>query len=295
MKTKWWQHPLSGRAQALLVILFVGAIGTLYLIPTPQPEVWALPSFARLYHAKYGYKVSCYLCHQTGGGSAINDYGKDFKRAGLGFGAYARIEDRDSDGDAFANLREILAKSNSGDPRSTPESPGDWLERIEESFIPKEQLVQLFPGAAFYTLLEGTLKDKQVAAIEQALGRSLGPEDKVPTFYFAFTGTREQPQRIGLAIFGSPKGLDGQMMIGIGISLKGLVTKVVIYKNDKDKKVFTEAFLEQFIGKTMRENFKAGEDFMPIPEQSAISQDVANSIKLALLTMYHVFAKEVNR
>lgn len=290
-KVRWWKRPLSPKAQGLFVTLFFGVVGGLYLVgPDPQ-EAQALPSYARLYHAKYGYKISCNICHQTGGGSAITDYGRDFKRFGLSFPAFGKIEKRDSDGDGIANLEEILAKANPGDPRSTPQSPGDWLERIEESFIPKEQLVQLFPEASYYTVLEGTLNDQQVAAIEAALGRPLEPEDKVPTFYFAFSGTKEQPQRIGLAIFGTPKGLEGPMMLGIGISLKGQVAKTVIYRSEKDKGTFTEAFLEQFQGKILRDAFRAGEDFMPIPEQPAISQDVANSVKLALLTMYRVFAK----
>lgn len=287
---RWRQWLFSPKAQVSLFAFLFAGLALLYLMSFPM-DVHALPAYSRLFHAKYGYKVSCYLCHQTGGGSAINDYGKDFKRTGFGFSAYAKIEKRDSDNDNFENIAEIIAKANPGDPRSVPKVQGDWLERIEESFIPKDQLAKLFPEASFYTLLEGTLNDEQVAKIEALLGRSLGAEEKVPTFYFAFTGAKEQPQRIGLGFFASPKGLEGPMMLGIGISLKGEVTKLVIYKSDNDKKTFNEVFLEQFRGKTQLDSFKAGEGFMPIVERPDISQDIAESIKLSLFIMYQVFAR----
>lgn len=254
-------------------------------------KVKALPAHKRLFERRYGYMVSCNLCHTHGGGSAINPFGKDFKRSGLGLYAFTKIEDRDSDKDGIKNIAEIKNRSNPGDPESRPDRPGSWLKDIEASFIPREQLLKLFPKASYFTILEGALKQQQIKAIESRVERALTDEEKVPTFYFAFSGAKDSPRRIGLAMFVSPIGMDGKMMVGIGITLKGRIAKVIIYKGKKDVKTFDEAFLSQFVGKGASDIFKVGEDILPVADEKEISQNIATSLKIALLTMYQVFAK----
>lgn len=253
--------------------------------------VFALPVYERLYRKKYGYKVSCYVCHSQGGGSAPGAYGKEFKRNGLRFSTYGKIEDKDSDKDGFKNLAEILAKSNPGDRRSTPENPGDWMERIEEEFIPREQLVMLYPEATKFSIVEGTLNAKQIKFIESSLSRKLIETETVPTLYFAFTGKGKEAKRIGLAMFGSPPGKKGRMFIGIGIALNGAVNKLVIYKSKEDKKIFQGNFLSQFEGKNLKSSFELGQGVVPIEGEEKISAGFSDRIKLALLIMYQVFAR----
>lgn len=260
------------------------------LVLLPE-EVLALPAYERLYRKKYRYKVSCYVCHSQGGGSAPGSYGKDFKRRGMNFLSYGKLEDLDSDKDGFKNLAEILAKSNPGDAKSTPENPGDWLERIEESFIPRKQLIQFYPKASYFTILEGSLNEKQIRAIESALGRKLAEQETVPTFYFAFTGKKENAKRIGLAMFGSPPGKKGRMSVGIGIALNGSVNKLVIYKGKEDKKIFQVDFLAQFEGKTLKDSFKIEGGIKPIAEEIELSAQFGDGVKLSLLTMFQVFAR----
>lgn len=270
-----------------LVLTFIFGFSILLL----AENVFALPAYERLYRKKYGYKVSCYVCHSQGGGSALGGYGKDFKRNGLRSSTFGKIENKDSDRDGFKNSAEILAKSNPGDRRSTPDNPGDWMERMEEEFIPREQLVMLYPQATKFSIIEGTLNAKQIKFIESSLSRKLAEMETVPTLYFAFTGKGREAKRIGLAMFGSPPGKNGRMSIGIGIALNGKINKLVVYKSKEDKKVFQGEFLSQFEGKDLKSSFKLEQGVVPVEGEEKISAGFSDRIKLALLTMYQVFAR----
>lgn len=270
-----------------IILTFVFSLSTMLLAET----VFALPAYERLYRKRYGYKVSCYVCHSQGGGSALGGYGKEFKRNGLNFTAFKKIEDKDSDKDGFKNLAEISAKSNPGNKSSTPDNPGDWMEQMEAAFIPREQLVMLYPNATKFSIIEGTLNAKQIKFIESSLGRKLVEAETVPTLYFAFTGKGKNAKRIGLAMFGSPPGKSGRMSIGIGIALNGKINKLVIYKSKEDQKVFQGTFLSQFEGKNLKSSFKLGEGLVPVTGEEELSVSFGDRVKLALLTMYQVFAR----
>lgn len=276
-------------SQSKIWILFGIVLMGLQLI-FPE-EGLALPAYKRLFQKKYNYEMSCYLCHSQGGGSALGRYGKDFKRRGMTFMSFGKLEDMDSDKDGSKNLAEILARSNPGDKVSTPENPGDWLERIEESFIPREQLVQIYPDASSFSIIEGSLNDKQIQGIETSLGRKLVDAETVPTFYFAFAGSKKDARRIGLAMFVTPVGKDGLMSVGVGIGLNGTVQNLIIYKSKEDQNIFQGQFLSQFEGKAMKDAFKVGQDVSPVPGEEKLSATFSESVKLSLLTMYQVFAK----
>ena len=270
-----------------IILTFIFSLSMMLLVET----VFALPAYERLYRKKYGYKVSCYVCHANGGGSAPGGYGKDFKRNGLSFKSFKKIEDKDSDKDGFKNLAEILAKSNPGDKNSTPENPGDWMEKMEAEFIPREQLVEIYPQATKFSIVEGTLNAKQVQFIESSLGRKLSEAETVPTLYFAYTGKGKAVKRIGLAMFGTPPGKTGKMSIGIGIALNGKINKIIVYKSKEDQKIFKGKFLSQFNGKNLKSSFKMGQGVFPIEGETKISVAFSDRVKLALLTMYQVFAR----
>src|SRR5262249_47069427 len=96
----------------------------------------AEPGFARLFKGAYGYEPACGACHTEGGGSPLNGYGNDFKKAGLNAKGLAAIESLDSDGDGAANIAEIRAKANPGSRDSTPANQGNWLD--PDHLIPAE-------------------------------------------------------------------------------------------------------------------------------------------------------------
>jgi len=191
----------------------------------------ALPAYARLYQGKYGYRVPCELCHTSGGGSAINDYGRDFLRAGANLPAFGKVETKDSDDDGSNNLAEITAKANPGDPRSTPAKLGDWLANAGQANVPTADLKKLFPSADSFAALEGTLKPAQVEAIEKTIGAKLLDEDRLPTFYFAIKGGK----RYALAQYVSIRAEPGLVTIAVAMDTTGIVSGVKILKNPASK------------------------------------------------------------
>ena len=134
----------------------------------------AEPGFARLYKQQYGYAPSCHACHKDGGGTPVNAYGQQFKDAGKTLGAFAKIAARDADGDGAANEAEAKAKANPGGRKSTPASPGDWLDTA--TLIPREVQDQ-FPGIRTYLPKDALLTDADIARAK-ALGAELSKADE---------------------------------------------------------------------------------------------------------------------
>ncbi|MGH8540682.1 MAG: hypothetical protein ACRETW_09270, partial [Stenotrophobium sp.] len=120
----------------------------------------AEPAFARMYRQTYGYPPSCNACHKDGGGTPLNPFGKQFKEAGESLAAFDKIAKLDADGDGYSNEDEARAKSNPGDPHSTPKDKGDWLDTA--SLIPREVQAQ-FPGIRAYLPMDALLTDAEIA------------------------------------------------------------------------------------------------------------------------------------
>lgn len=250
-------------------------------------DACALPSSRRLFEAKYGYKVTCALCHEKGGGSSANDYGKAFLRAGANGPAFAKIEAKDSDGDGVSNSREIQSKANPGDPRSTPDKVGDWLADAGKVPIPDKPLKDLFPGAEAFAAVEGSLNEAQVTLVQDQTGTPLTADDSVPTFYFALA----QGKRYGVAQFVRVEGTKQPMSVAVALDTKGRTTAVKVLKSKEDKRFAEEAFLKQFVGKTIKDPLKVGTDVTPVSGEEALSQTFSTEIRKALWTVQAVFGK----
>ena len=136
--------------------------------------VQAQPMFAQMYRQQYGYPPSCNACHKDGGGSPLNHFGQQFKDAGENPAAFDKIASLDADGDGASNGNEAAARSNPGDPASTPKAPGDWLDTA--SLIPREVQAQ-FPGIREYLPRDVLLTDADVARA-QSMGAELSKQDQ---------------------------------------------------------------------------------------------------------------------
>lgn len=134
----------------------------------------AEPVFARLYKQQYGYAPSCNACHKDGGGTPANDYGLQFRDAGLNLAAFGKIATLDADGDGASNGEEAHAKANPGSSKSTPQAKGDWLDTA--SLIPRE-VQALFPGVRAYLPRDALLTDADITRA-RTLGASLGKQDE---------------------------------------------------------------------------------------------------------------------
>jgi hypothetical protein len=247
----------------------------------------ALPSYRRLFTAKYQFKVTCELCHEKEGGSSSSDYGKAFLRAGANFMAFGRIEGKDSDHDGFTNIAEIQARSNPTDSRSTPDRPGDWLADADKPPIPTKQLKKIFPEAEAFSALEGSLSQEQMNLITEKVGESLAEEDRVPTFYFAIADSK----KYGVAQFASIGKDEGRISLAIALNPKAQITAVQVIKSE-DKAFQSEEFLKQFSGKTSSDPLQMGSDLIPLPGREKTCQQLSTEVKKALWTMIAVFSKK---
>lgn len=265
---------------------------SLSLTPRPRPNFLiltlmflfllkanALPSSARLFQQNYGFKVSCNLCHSNGGGSAPNNYGKAFLRAGANSSAFKKIENNDSDEDGFTNVKEILAKSNPGDKQSTITSQGDWLANAGSIFIPQKELERIFPGLSKFSAIEGSLNTKQLEFLKSKLGKDPVDDDKVPTFYFA----EKDGKKVAVGQFisqqlGEGKGLN----TGIAVSTNGKIMKVEILGGTEAKAANQNS---SYID-SLKE--KSSTDLPPLPADAS-AKLISASVERSLYLIQAVF------
>ena len=149
------------------------SLAAVLALATVSP-VNAQPAFALLYKQQFGYLPSCNACHKDGGGSPLNSYGEQFKKAGESLAAFDKIAKLDADGDGVSNADEAQAKSNPGDKASTPTSPGQWLDTA--SLIPRE-VQALFPGIRTYLPKDALLTEAEFTRAK-ALGAELTKSDE---------------------------------------------------------------------------------------------------------------------
>ena len=194
---------------------------------------FSLPSSARLFQTVYGFKTSCLLCHTEGGGTSLTPYGKDFLKSGANMASFKKIEDRDSDADGIKNLAEILARSNPGDKKSTPENKGEWLAKAGSIFIPEKQLDELFSKlfakSVKYSAIEGALSADQVTFMKTKLARDVLDDDRVPTFYFAEVEGKKEC----VAQLMTEKIAGHNLVAGIAVATSGKVKSIKLYDPDK--------------------------------------------------------------
>lgn len=248
------------------------------LMLTLSASVWALPSSSRLFQAKYGFRAACDGCHRDGGGSPLNEYGDAFKKAGRDANAFAKLENDDSDKDGESNIVEIKAKSNPGSGKSTSKTPGDWLAKSDEIFIPKDDLKKLLPDIEEYKTLEGKLSDEQVAKAKDK-GVTLMDDDTVPTFYFPVKDNVRQ----GVVQI-VPVNYNGkQLNLGVFVGKDGKIVKVIPLKT----KELPEA---EKLG--VYKTLEGQKDITAPANATSLEGMVQNGANRALATILVVFSKQ---
>jgi len=263
----------------------VGLIGlfTLAIFSTTL----SFPSKWRLFELKYGYKTSCNTCHTDGGGTENNDYGMTYHRKGENLAAFATIESLDSDRDGAANIDEIKAKSNPGDPRSTPKNPGNFLSQQEAEYIPKKILDKLFSVSVSFQIRFATLDSVETKDMEKRVGLKLTEDERVPTFYRVFS-TGSSSRKIGTAVLFFEMENHKHLLGGVACDTTGRITRLAVFKQQVKKGLPLSEFNAQFAGKTAKEQFKIGQDLKPIPNYPTFSQNLADYAKKSvyLITQY---------
>ncbi len=218
---------------------------TLALSCLAVPVAQAEPAFARLYKNQFGYQPSCNACHKDGGGSPLNAYGEQFKQHKMTSAAFAAIEKLDADGDGAANGEEAKTKANPGSAKSTPKSPGDWLDTA--SLIPKE-VQAAFPGIRAYLPKDAVLTPDEITRARK-MGATLSAADE-NTIYIP-VGMDKKP--VGTAII-APGIFSGKnFFVLLATDAKLNVTKAVALNAKQVPEAGKSKIYASFAGKNLKD------------------------------------------
>lgn len=244
------------------------------ILALAAPWSAAIPPYAQLFKAKYRYRPNCTLCHDRASWEPT-EYGKMFHELGRNMDALTAMEKLDPDGDGSLTEQEIQAKSNPGDPRSTPQRVGPWLKATAPVAPPAQHLRALFAESKKYKLHDEPLNAQQVKNIERQLNESLRDEEKYPV-YFA-VGSDHEPQGFALYASTAEKEKPCFFLAGYGLNPEGTISVSGIRMLACPHKALTQSnYLAQFSGKSVE---GLGAVKPPKNDLEKISKEIAASVR----------------
>ncbi len=229
----------------------------------------ALPAFQHLYESRAGYAPNCTLCHKPGA-RRLTPYAREFLRLGRDADAVNALEVMDPDRDGFPSKIEREARSNPGDPRSTPDHPGDWLSVPPALPDLSPAFHKIFGPGVVYEAVEGRLSSAQVEKAERFLDKKLRDEDLSPTLFLvrkaagggasevpissgqsaspgSASGERPLAGYAGYAYFGDKEGLT---VFLVGVNMDFVLEGVWPLRLRGDQRLANRDYVEQFRGRT---------------------------------------------
>lgn len=159
---------------------------------------------------------------------------------------------------------------------------------------PGEKLQALFPGAESFEQKNLLVSDIQRKNIESALGSGLPEEDLQPSIYLAIVrnGPDGPLKKAAAIMFIDAYGKGGKIEMGIVVSGKGELLKIMIFENKEAESIRQPAFLKQFAGKKADEPFKTGDDISSPTKEDKTAQAIASGAKRGLLIINEMFKKK---
>lgn len=159
---------------------------------------------------------------------------------------------------------------------------------------PGEKLKALFPQAESFEQKNLYVSDEQRKNIEDALGSKLPEEDLQPSIYLALTrNSPDAPLKKSAAIiFIDAYGQGGKIEMGVVVSGKGILEKVLIFENNEAESVREPVFLNQFSGKKANALYKTGLDITFPAREEKSAQAIASGAKRGLLIINEMFKKK---
>lgn len=159
---------------------------------------------------------------------------------------------------------------------------------------PGKRLNKLLPKADNFKQKQKPLTSRQISELEKTHKIRIGVEDRSPIFYFAY-GEKDpdtrRPPLLGIVVFIDVIGEYGPIELSVLMDTKGSVLKASVWSQKDTRKIQNEEFLNQFVGKTLKDAFKVGEDIEPVVKAEKSSQAVASGVKKALLLTRTVFKR----
>lgn len=159
---------------------------------------------------------------------------------------------------------------------------------------PGEKLKTLFPQAETFEQKNLYVSDEQRKNIENALGSKLPEEDLQPSIYLAIVRNSPDapPKKAAAIIFIDAYGKGGKIEMGVVVSGRGGLVKVLIFENSEMEDIKRPVFLDQFTGKKEGDPFKTGEDISYSALERESAQAIASGAKRGLLIINETFKKK---
>ncbi len=159
-----------------------------------------------------------------------------------------------------------------------------------EKVWPEKRLRQVWPEAKTFTSRQVTLNADQMSSVTSG-GVKIASEDRSPTFYFAQDGSATA-KNLGVILFVDAYGANGKMEVSVAMDTDGRVRKTDIWSHSENAAVAQDQFLDQFVGKSIKNTFKAGADYKPVSDAVKASEAIASGVQKALLITNAVFKKK---
>jgi hypothetical protein len=172
---------------------------------------------------------------------------------------------------------------------------------------PAKRLAALYPEADSYKQVKKRMSVKQVAKIKHASGAQFNKWDETPSFYVPI-GKKENGKKGSLALIYilDAKGANGSIEMGVTVTLKGKIIRVVLFENKESRAINSADFLDGFTGLTVTKEsyktvdelkgeqtapgqFKVGNDIAAPPGEETSAQTIATAVKKSLLMMKELF------
>ena len=162
------------------------------------------------------------------------------------------------------------------------------FSNAQNTEFPAQRLAAIFPKAEKFVQKSAVLTPDKIASIEKEIGDKLRARDLKPIFYIPINDANKP---IGLILFVGVEGPNGIIEGAVGLNMQGKVVKVAVYDHKKADAIAGETFLKQFIGKSIDDAFKVGEDVEAVSGHEEASNAVALLPKKTLVMSYALFLK----
>jgi len=146
---------------------------------------------------------------------------------------------------------------------------------------PERTMTKIFPDARDYKTITKIISDAKRESIEKRLGEKLTPGESKDWIYYEITG--ENGKTLGYITADAEKGEYGVIEIVMGITPDGKVKGIYIQRAmERDKEFKSKRFLEQLIGKTIKDSFQIGGDINVVNETIAVKAVVLGVRKMLI-------------
>ncbi len=162
-----------------------------------------------------------------------------------------------------------------------------------EKTWPERRLRQTWSEAKSFSSKQISLTNSQIAELKND-GLQVGSNDRNLTFYLAQekSATGNSQNTLGVIFFVDETGDNGSMEISVAMGGDGRIKKVDIWEHSENPLIAQAIFLEQFVGKSVKQLPLLPEEYKPVPAAPKASEAVARASLKALKISSLIFQKK---